>query len=183
MSAVFFSPAQLRASLWAGRGSRVHAVIDGLVVPGIAARLRASDTGGWDCLQRGALSAEAEAKAAFLVELKESLPFTDWLVDVATPTYPGWGVLLLSGHALLPVREHCRSLAEVLTPEGERRRWRWHDPDVVRELLPTLLSAQLDEVFALNQSIILPTSDAWTWFTVQQGVLASETRHVMQAAR
>jgi hypothetical protein len=183
MTAVFFSPAQLRASLWAGRGSRLHAVIDGLVVPGIAGRLRSADTGGWDCLQRGALSADAEAKAAFIVELKPASPFTDWLLDVATPTYPGWGALLVSPHGLLRVREHCRSLAEVLTPDGERRRWRWHDPDVLRELLPNLLASQLDEFFSLGQSMVLLSSDAWTWLGVDQGVLASETRHVMQAAR
>jgi hypothetical protein len=183
MSAVFFSPAQLRAALWAGRGLRVHAVIDGLVVPGIAARLRAADTGGWDCLQRGALTAEAEAKAAYLAELKDDSPFTDWLLDVATPTYPGWGVLFVSSHPLLPVREHCRSLAEVLTPDGERKRWRWHDPDVLRQLLPTLLSAQLDEFFSLGQSVILPTTDAWTWLNVQQGVLGSETRNVLPTAQ
>jgi hypothetical protein len=183
MSAVLFSPEQLRASLWAGRAARVHAVIDGLVVPGIAARLRTADTGGWDCLQRGALSPEAESKAAFLAELKENSPFTDWLIDVATPTYPGWGVLLVSKHALLPVREHCRSLAEVLTPDGERRRWRWHDADVLRELLPVLQSAQLDELFALGQSVIVPTSESWTWFALERGALASETRHLMQPAR
>lgn len=183
MSAVFFSPAQLRASLWAGRGSRVHVVIDGLVVPGIAARLRTAATGGWDCLQRGALSPEAEAKAAFVTELREGSPFTDWLLDVATPAYPGWGLLLVSSHPLLRVREHCRSLAEVLTPDGERRRWRWHDPDVLRDLLPALLSSQLDEFFSLAQTIILPTVDDWTWFTVHQGVLAIETRSVMQPAK
>ena len=53
-----FSPAQLRASLWARQGSRVHAVIDGLVVPGIEAKLKNAKLAGWDCLQRGAMSAE-----------------------------------------------------------------------------------------------------------------------------
>ena len=101
-------------------------MIDGLVVPGIAGQLRTADTLGWDCLQRGALSAEAEAKAAFLVELKESSPFTDWLIDVATPTYPGWGVLLVSctrscAFASMPI-----PLA-VLSPTATPR-WRWHDP-------------------------------------------------------
>jgi hypothetical protein len=178
-----FSLAQLRASLWAARGVRVHAVVDGLVVPGIAAQLQAADTGGWDCLQRGALSAEAEAKAAFLVELKETSPFTDWLIDVATPTYPGWGVFVVSGHPLLRVREHCRSLSEVLTPSGDRKRWRWHDPDVLRAILPTLLASQLDEFFAIGQAIVVPAADAWTWLSVREGVLASDTRQLMPAIR
>ncbi len=88
-----FSPAQLRASLWARQGARVHAVIDGLVVPGIAEKLRARQLAGWDCLQRGALSAEAAERAPYLAELSASSPFTDWLLGEATPTYPGWGVL------------------------------------------------------------------------------------------
>ena len=133
MSAVF-SAAQLRASLWAGHGTRVHAVIDGLIVPGLPELLRAADTAGWDCLQRGALSAAAAGQAAYIVELKEASPFTDWLIDVATPTWPGWGVMLVSSRPMLPVREHCRSLADVTTPDGERRRWRWYDPEVLRTL-------------------------------------------------
>ena len=86
-----FSPAQLRASLWARQGSRVHAVIDGLVVPGIAEKLKSAKLAGWDCLQRGALSAEAAERAPYLAELGEGSPFTDWLLDEATPTYPGLG--------------------------------------------------------------------------------------------
>ena len=85
MSAAF-SAAQLRASLWAGNNTRVHAVVDGLVVPGLPEMLRGADTSGWDCLQRGALSEAAAEQAAYLVELKPASPFTDWLIDVATPT-------------------------------------------------------------------------------------------------
>jgi hypothetical protein len=162
---------------------RVYAVIDGLVVPGIAARLKAADLGGWDCLQRGALSAEAEASAAYLAELKEGGPFTEWLFDVATPTYPGWGVLLLATQPLLAVREHCRALSEVTTPDGERRRWRWFDPDVLRTILPTLLAAQLDEVFALGETIVIVAADAWTWLAMPEGVLATDVRQVMRQAK
>ena len=83
-----FSAAQLRASLWARQGARVHAVIDGLVVPGLADRLKAANVAGWDCLQRGALSAEAAERAPYLAELKEASPFTDWLLGEATPPIP-----------------------------------------------------------------------------------------------
>lgn len=182
MSSVY-SPAQLRASLWAGSGTRVHAVIDGLVVPGIAAKLSSADLGGWDCLQRGALSADAAARAAYLAELKEGSAFTDWLLDIATPTYPGWGVLSVSTRTMLPVREHCRSLADVTLPDGERRRWRWWDPEVVRVVVPTLLASQLDEFFALGQALVVPTALDWTWLSVRDGVLATDVRTVMRAAK
>jgi hypothetical protein len=139
-----FSPAQLRASLWAREGGRVHAVIDGLIVPGIAEKLKT--------------------------------------VDEATPTYPGWGVLTVSGCALLQMREHCRSIGEVITPDGNRRPWRWYDPDVLRVALPTLLAGQLDEFFAADQAIVIAEPQAWTWLAMEQGVLATDMRPLMRAA-
>jgi hypothetical protein len=177
-----FSPAQLRASLWAREGGRVHAVIDGLIVPGIAEKLKGADVAGWDCLQRGALTSEAAASAAYLVELKAVSPFTDWLLDEATPTYPGWGVLTVSGNALLRMREHCRSVGEVVGPDGDRRAWRWYDPDVLRTALPVLLAGQLDEFFAADQAIVIAETQAWTWLALQQGVLATDVRPLMRAA-
>ena len=182
MSAAF-SPAQLRASLWARQGSRVHAVIDGLVVPGIAGKLKGAQLTGWDCLQRGAMSAEAAERAPYLAELSEGSPFTDWLLGEATPTYPGWGVLSISMQPLLAVREHCRSIGEVILPDGERRGWRWYDPEVLRAVLPTLLAGQLDEVFSLGQAIVIPAADAWTWLSMEEGVLSTDTRPLMAAAR
>jgi uncharacterized protein DUF4123 len=178
-----FSPAQLRASLWAREGGRVHAVIDGLVVPGIADRLRAADVGGWDCLQRGALTPEAAASAAYLAELKPASAFTDWLLDEATPTYPGWGVLAISGQALLQMREHCRSIGEVVMPDGQRRAWRWYDPDVLRAALPVLLAGQLDEVFAAGQTLVIAEKEGWTWLAMEQGVLSTEIRPLQPPAR
>jgi hypothetical protein len=178
-----FSPAQLRASLWAREGGRVYAVIDGLVVPGIGEKLKAADVAGWDCLQRGALSAEAAERAAYLAELKERSPFTDWLLDEATPTYPGWGILTSSTRALLPMREHCRSIGEVITPDGERRAWRWYDPDVLQTILPTLLAGQLDEIFAVVQALVIAEPDAWTWLGLEQGVLSTDKRPLMRPAR
>jgi hypothetical protein len=178
-----FSPAQLRSSLWARQGARIHAVIDGLVVPGIAEKLKSADVPGWDCLQRGALTPAQEQQSAYLAELKEASAFTNWLLDEATPTYPGWGVLMVSTRALLPMREHCRSIGEVITPDGERRAWRWYDPDVLRTVLPAFLAGQLDEFFAAGQTIVVPAVDSWTWFGVEQGVLSTDTRPLMAARR
>lgn len=178
-----FSPAQLRASLWAREGARVHAVIDGLVVPGIAKKLEGAKVVGWDCLQRGAMSADEAERAAYLAELSEGSPFTDWLLDEATGAFPGWGVLSISTRPLLPVREHCRAIGEVTLPDGERRHWRWHDPEVLTAILPTLLAGQLDELFGLGQTLVIPARDAWTWLSIEQGVLATDTRPLLASAR
>ncbi len=177
-----YSLAQLRATLWSRAGARVHAVVDGLVVPGIEARLRAADLGGWDCLQRGALSPEAARGAAYLAELKPEGAFTDWLLDEAGSAYPGWGVLSISTLALLPVREHFRRLSEVTAPDGARRRWRWHDPDVLRTMLPALAPSQLDEVFERGQQLVIAEPAQWTFLSLADGMLASDVRPRMAAA-
>ena len=178
-----FSPVQLRASLWAHENGRVHAVIDGLVVPGIAEKLQVADVAGWDCLQRGALTAGAAQREAYLAELKPASPFTDWLLEEATPAFPGWGVLTVSGCALLQIREHCRSIGEVITPDGERRAWRWHDPDVLRTVLPTLLAGKLDELFTGVQAFVIAEPQAWTWLAMEKGLLSTDRRPLMPASR
>jgi hypothetical protein len=178
MSAALSYP-QLKAAVFADRRARVHAVIDGAVVPGLPAKVAAAECNGWDCLQRGALSAEDAAAAAYLVELAETAPFSDWLLAEATRNHPGWGVVLVSQHALLPVREHCRSLGDVVLPDGERRRWRWWDPELLAVLLPTCGASQLDEIFALDQQIVVPARTAWTWLALENGTLATTVRNQM----
>ena len=180
--ATAFSYPQLKAALWAERDARVHAVIDGLVVPGLPQRLGAAELVGWDCLQRGALSADAAQKVPYLAELQMNAPFTDWLLAEAPVVYPGWGVLMVSQRALLPMREHCRALADVITVDGERRAWRWYDPELLQVLLPGLSASQLDEVFAVAQSLVVVTASRWTWHAMEQGVLASTVRDPMPAA-
>jgi len=53
----------------------------------------------------------------------------------------------------------------------------------LRAILPTLLAGQLDEVFGLDQAIVIPAADAWTWLAMQDGVLAADTRTLMAPAR
>jgi hypothetical protein len=180
--ATAFSFPQLKAALWAERGVRVHAVIDGRVVPELPQQLGAAAVVGWDCLQRGALAADAARRAPYLVELDPAAPFTDWLLAEASATYPGWGVLLVSQQPLLPMREHCRALADVVSADGERRAWRWYDPELLQLLLPTLAPGQLDEFFGAGQAVVVVTATAWTWYALEQGVLASTARIRMAAA-
>ena len=178
-----FSYAQLASALWAEPGSRVHALVDGSVLPGLPGRLSGADVLGWDCLSRGALSADAAQRAPYLVELRDGAPFTGWLLGEATASFPGWGLLMVSTQALLPMRQHCRALGEVILPDGTRRDWRWYDPEVFAALLPSLTPGQLDSVFANGVRVVVPSPSAWTWHVVEQGLLASTVRATMPAAR
>ena len=174
--------AQHKSALWNRSGARVHAVVDGLVVPGMAARLADADVAGWDCLQRGALSAEASERAAYIFELRPDSSFTDWLLTVAPTVHPRWGVLMVSNQPMLAMRHHCRDLCSVATADGERRQWRWYDPDLLDLLLPTMSASQLDELFGAGQSMVLLARDAWTWYAMEHGVLASSVRPLAPAA-
>jgi Domain of unknown function (DUF4123) len=173
------SYAQLKAALWVRNGSHVHAVVDGRVVPGLAEQLEAAQTRGWDCLQRGALSAQAAAQAAYIVDLDADAPFTDWLLAEAPGVYPDWGLLLISRQALLPMREHGRSLLEVITPEGRRRPWRWYDPQLLAAVLPLLTPSQQDLFFVGVDHIVAPGAQGWAWYAMVDGVLQSQLRELL----
>lgn len=181
-TAAGFSPAQLAAALWAGPGARVYALIDGLALPGLPERLAPADVLGWDCLARGALEAEAVQRAPYLVDLRAGSPFTAWLLFEATTAFPGWGLLLVSTQPLLAMRQHCRALCEVGLPDGTRRTWRWYDPQLLEALLPQLSPGQLDELFAPGFALVVPSAQAWTWHTLEQGLLVSTPRGIAPAA-
>lgn len=170
------SPAQQKAALWAESGIRVFAVVDGQALPGLPELLSAADVLGWDCLARGALDQAAAQRAPYLVDLRDGAPFTDWLLFEAVTAFPGWGLLLVSKQPLLPMRQHCRALSEVMLPDGSQRAWRWFDPQVMEALLPTLTPGQLDDLFAPGFALVVPAPAAWTWHTLQQGLLVSSPR-------
>ena len=176
-----FSPAQQKAALWAEPGIRVYALLDGQVLPGLPELLGAADVFGWVCLARGALEAEAAQRAAYLVDLRDAAPFTDWLLFEAVSAFPGWGLLMVSKQGLLPMRQHCRALSEVTLPDGSQRAWRWFDPQVLEAVLPGLSPGQLDDVFAPGLSFVAPTSAAWTWHRLEQGLLVSTPRAMAAA--
>ncbi len=176
MSVAKLATAQIRSALWDRPDRRVHAVVDGGAVPGLPERLVAAQTVGWDCLQRGSMKPEAAAQAAYIVELQPDADFTTWLFGEACSAFEGWGVLMTSARPLLAMREHSRDLAEVLTPDGRRRPWRWWDADLLERLLPSLAPSQLDTFFAVDQQLICPATRQWTWWQKLDGVLDRQVR-------
>ncbi len=84
MNGAALATAQIPSALWSRPDARVHAVIDGSVLAGLPTRLQAAQTMGWDCLQRGALTADAAARAAYIVELQPESEFTAAAVQAPT---------------------------------------------------------------------------------------------------
>ncbi len=176
MNGAALATAQIRSALWNQPQARVHAVLDGSIVAGLPARLQAAQSVGWDCLARGAQSADAAPRAAYIVELQPESAFTDWLTGEACAAYEGWGVLMTSARPLLAMREHSRDLAEARTPDGRRRPWRWWDHELLALLLPGLAPSQLDAFFAAGQQLVVPGARRWTWWQMRDGVLDRQVR-------
>jgi hypothetical protein len=180
MAAVVTSLAQMKSFLWNDDAARVHAVIDGARVPGLAARLAAEDLPGWDCLQRGALDAQAATRAAYVVELRADAPFAEWLLQEAS-FLPGWGVLGSSRRGLLDMREHFRSLHSVLLPDGSERLWRWFDPAVLTAFAAMATPAQQFALMGPLHLLVAPTAQAWMCYTMASGALRTEARRVSRS--
>ncbi|MGE5116673.1 MAG: DUF4123 domain-containing protein [Betaproteobacteria bacterium] len=181
MAAAALDP--IASLLWADAAARVHAVIDGARVPGLAGRLAAVPTIAWDRVQRGALDAAAAASATHVVELAAMSPFTDWLLREATPALPGWGLLAGSTRALLDIREHFRSLQMLRLPDGRELAWRWYDPGVLDAFVALATPAQQAALMGPLRVLVAPRADAWTFYTFEAGRLVGEQRRVAPGGR
>ena len=178
------SPAQLRAALWAGTGSRVHAVIDGLVVPGIAgaaarrrhrrlglpAARRAQRRGG----RAGALPGRAEARArrsptGCSTRRRRRIRAGACSFDLVAAA--------AAGARALPLDRRGDS-----RPDGERRAWRWYDPEVLRasSCRPCSPASSTSSSRSVSRSSFRPPMRGPGW-RCRQGVLATDTRPLMAA--
>lgn len=167
---------QQKASLWTQTGAHVYAVIAGAEVPGLLTQLASPNVAGWDGLHRGALPPDEAERATYIVELRAESPFTDWLLGEASAALPNWGVLVVSTQSLRPTREHLRRISEALSPEGQRFALRWFDRAVLRALLPSLSSSQLQTFFGDCSALVLPAAAEWTWFRESVGQLVTDVR-------
>lgn len=174
--------AQLKAGLWADDGLSVCAVVMGDRVPELAARLATADVADFDCLLPGALSPEVLREAPFLVQLKPTSPFTDWLLFEAASAFGDWGVLVRSPARLLALRNHLRGLLEAALPGGQRIALAWMDPTILQALLPGFDPTGLAAFFGPVRAFVMPSPTAWRHAELRMGQLALHDVHVLEAA-
>lgn len=172
------SIAHLKSLLWAHEGAAPFAVLNGEVLPGLPERLQKADVPGWDGLLRGALEPAQAAVAPYVVALSPEGDFTHWLLTEATATYPGWGLIGVGPVNLLGMREYCRSLLKVETPDGHVVPWQWFNPTLWSALLPRLDAAQLLEAYGPLYDWVIPGTTSWKWLTWQEDGVQVEDRPV-----
>jgi hypothetical protein len=124
-----------RLAAAAGEGLRLYAVLDGARDPLIQPEAAAAEDKAAS-LYQGVLRPDLEAASPWLVDLGQggSL-FLEWLLSMGWGQ--SWGVFLVTDATFKQVRKHLRTLMMVKTEAGQQLYFRFYDPRVLRDFLPT----------------------------------------------
>lgn len=105
------------------------------------------------CLYSGDLSPDLEHVAPYLVQLEMGDKYSRDLISRGWDY--SWGVFLRSGTTMEKLRRHLRTLLTVKDWTGRKLLFRYYDPRVLRNFLPTCTSEELKTVFG-------PVQKFWT---------------------
>jgi hypothetical protein len=132
----------LKRLLLSREDARAFALLDGAGQPDLLEILAHYQPEHY-CLLRGALAPDLAAVVPYLVALEPEAPFTDWVMSL-------WGlssgVLGVSRRDLHGLNRHFRSL--ILIEHADRQAYfRYYDPVVMRNYLPTCTEVELRAFF------------------------------------
>lgn len=143
-----------------------YALIDGAREEGI---YRAIADSGLEhaSLYEGADDALREV-APYLVRLKPEAALTRRLVDGAWGQ--SWGVLVRTTAGFADLRRHFRTFLRVRSHDGRILYFRFYDPRVLREYLPTCNTDELKQVFGPVRHFLVEGQDGRTLITFELAV-------------
>src|SRR5262245_24167741 len=157
--------------LFSDEEANVFAILDGASAPGLLDKLY----GLWPdfcCLYRGELTPDMAEVAPYLVQLEPDVEFTNWVIAQGWGNH--WGIFATSDADLHTLRSHLRTFLIVYDEAGKPFRFRYYDPRVLRQYLPTCTPQELATVFGPVTSYLLEDADPATGWRFQ---LASEALH------
>jgi hypothetical protein len=97
------------------------------------------------CLYAGDLDDDVEEVAPYLVRLESDNPFTIWLLE-SIGNKP-WGIFCKAPSTLRELRKHFRNFLIVKGPDGNNLYFRFYDPRVLSNFIPTCDQEQISEIF------------------------------------
>lgn len=134
----------LKVRLFSRQSETVFTILDGASVPDLQANL-ASFNPEYKCLFRGELEPDMAEVAPYLAILERDAPFADWVL------LNGWGVnwgIFGTAHAdLRTLTRHFRRFLMVADGHGKQIYFRYYDPRVLRNYLPTCQPDELKTIF------------------------------------
>jgi len=98
-------------------------------------------------LYRGEAEEDYWAIAPYLVRVDASV--LDWIVT--TLWEEPWSIFVVAGADLETLRTHFRKFLTAQMPDGEKVYFRFYDPRVIQQFLPTCNDAELGEFFGSVQ--------------------------------
>jgi hypothetical protein len=105
------------------------------------------------CLYEGDSEALLGSSAPWLFELDEYSEFSDWLVERASGN--SWGVVIVSQAETEVLYRHFRKFLIVQSDTGRELYFRFYDPRVLRDFLPTCDPEQLQEFFGPVDAFVM----------------------------
>lgn len=126
--------------------NRIYAVLDGASIPDLTEKLselRPEHV----CLYRGELKTDIAEVAPYLVRMVQGTEFADWVLNEGWGNH--WGIFAQSRYSLAEVRKHLRSFLTVYTEEGKPMLFRFYDPRVLCDFLPTCTDEELKIFFGM----------------------------------
>ena len=165
-----------RRELFSEYGADVYAVLDGASVPELPQLL-------WDyapehvCLYSGDLEPDMAEVAPYLVKLDDASRFTVWTLEQGWGNH--WGVFVIAPAdvSLGEMRRHFRKFLMVRDADGKPLYFRYYDPRVLRDFLPTCEAQELESVFGPVRSFVVEGADpsALLRFSREDGTLRTES--------
>lgn len=126
------------------RDAYTYAVLDGASVPDLPLKLHEMRPQNV-CLYRGELPPDLAYAAPYLILLLPGTEFTEWLLKECWGRH--WGIFAQSPVTIVGMRKHFRTLLTVHDETGRPLLFRYYDPRVFLDFLPTCNTAELADFF------------------------------------
>lgn len=146
----------LKAQLFRLEQATVFAVLDGATVPDLPATLTSFRV-EYRCLYRGELQPDMAEVAPYLVLLEREASFTDWLL--LNGWGRNWGIFGISRADISVLNRHLRRFVKI-DDGGRTLYWRYYDPRVMRNYLPTCTIDELKTIFGPANLYLMEDEDA-----------------------
>lgn len=124
--------------------TRAYAVLDGASIPDLRMKLYEMQPPHY-CLFRGERPPDVQEVAPYVVQLTPGSKFADWLLSECFGKH--WGIFAHSRHSIKEMRRHFRSLIVVYDETGKPMIFRFYDPRVLPNFLPTCSTDELTTFF------------------------------------
>ena len=131
-------------------------VLDGAQIPELRMKIYEMKPVHY-CLLSGELEPDMQEVAPYLVRILPNTPFTDWVL--AECWGKNWGIFAQTRETVIEMRKHFESLITVYDEQGTPMMFRYYDPRVWRQFLPTCQPQEIKTIFGKIDAFFVESED------------------------